>query len=130
MISQVEGLVTDILNTYVLAVMLSIKGWNLLNTEDLTSVQTKDDFCTYCQNLSKLQWLLLTPSLPQSHKSIKVPLTNNYNTSIIILFFILGAASLTYSNTLQWGQIIMRASLTFQLDFTHISVFQHHNIKF
>ena len=130
MISQVEGLVTDILNSYVLAVMLSIKGWNLLNTEDLTSVQTKDDFCTYCQNLSKLQWLLLTPSLPQSHKSIKVPLTNNYNTSIIILFFILGATSLTYSNTLQWGQIIMRASLTFQLDFTHISVFQHHNIKF
>ena len=131
MISQVEGLVTDILNTYVLAVMLSIQGWNLLHTEELTSVQTKDDFCTYCQNLSKLQWLLLTPSLPQSHKSIKVPLTKNYNTSIIIIiFFILGATSLTYSNTLQWGQIIMRASLTFQLDFTHISVFQHHNIKF
>ena len=90
MISQAEGLVTDILNTYVLAVMLTIKGWNFLNTEELTSVQTKDDFCTYCQNFSKLQWLLLTPSLPQSHKSIKVPLTNNYNTSRIIFYFYFG----------------------------------------
>ena len=85
-------LVTDILNTYV-AVMLCIRGWNLLHTEELTSVQAKNDFCTYCQNVSKLQWLSLTTSRPLKHKSIKVPLINYDNISII--FFFGGATSLT-----------------------------------
>ena len=89
----------------------------------LTSVKTKDDFCTYCQNFSTLQWLSLTASRLQSYKSIKVHLINYYNCSII--FFLFWGLQVSHT-TLQWGQIIVRASLTFQLDLTH-SVFQNHN---
>ena len=120
---------TDISNTYV-AVMLSIRGWNLLHTEELTSVQAKNDFCTYCQNVSKLQWLSLTTSRPLTHKSIKVPLINYDNISIIFFFFEFWGLQVSHS-TLQWGQIItiVRAFLTFQLDFKH-SVLQNHNRPF
>ena len=129
MTSQVEALVTDILNTYV-AVMLRIRGSNLLHTEELTSGKTKDDFCTYCQNISnQLQWLSLTISRPQSHKSIKVPLINYFHSSIINIFNQFWGLQVSHS-TLQWGQIIVRVYfLTFQLDFTH-SVFQNHNCPF